>query len=64
MNLKQQLFITEYLRHRDAYIAYCEAYQPKDRTKYNSIMSAANRLLNSDEVGAASAIHSRASATK
>lgn len=51
MNFKQQSFITEYLRHRSAYTAYCRAYHVQDETKYDSIMSAANRLLNDPEVG-------------
>jgi hypothetical protein len=51
MNFKQQTFITEYLRHNSAYTAYCLAYNPKDASKYDSIMSAANRLLNDPEVG-------------
>lgn len=51
MNLKQQTFITEFLRHRSAYTAYCLAYHVKDETKYDSIMSAANRLLNDPKVG-------------
>lgn len=50
MNLKQQTFITEYLRHNDAFTAYCIAYNLKDCSNYTSIMSSANRLLNTPEV--------------
>lgn len=50
MNLKQQTFITEYLRHNDAFTAYCIAYNLKDCSNYTSVMSSANRLLNSPEV--------------
>ncbi len=52
MNFKQQTFVTEYLRHNSAYTAYCLAYNPKDAGNYDSIMSAANRLLNHPEVSA------------
>lgn len=51
MNLKHQAFITEYLRHRDAYTAYCFAYNVQDCSKYETIMSAANRLMNREDVG-------------
>lgn len=50
MNLKQQTFITEYLRRNDAFTAYCIAYNLKDCSNYTSIMSSANRLLNTPEV--------------
>lgn len=50
MNHKQQTFITEYLRHRSAFTAYCLAYNLKDCSNYDSIMSAANRLLNLPEI--------------
>lgn len=50
MNFKHQSFITEYLRHRNAYTAYCLAYNVQDESNYDSIMSAANRLLNRPDV--------------
>lgn len=51
MNLKQQTFVTEYLRHRSAYTAYCIAYNTES-SNYESVMSAANRLLHHPEVSA------------
>ncbi len=44
-------FITTYLRHRDACTAYCLAYNPTDCSDYESIMTAANQLMDNPEVG-------------
>ncbi len=52
MNHKQQLFANTYLRLNDPFVAYNEAYRPKDGSKYRSIMSAANRLLRHPEIAA------------
>lgn len=51
MNINQHKFITEYLRHRSAYTAYCIAYQIQDETQYDSIMRAAQQLLDNPDVG-------------
>lgn len=52
MNLKQQRFITEMLRHGDKVVAYKIAYQ-SDSASYTTLESAANRLLKNPEVAAA-----------
>ena len=51
MNFKQQTFITEYLRHRSEYTAYCLAFNPENAADYNAIMSATARLMDDPEVG-------------
>lgn len=55
MNHKQQTFVTEYLRHRDAMTAYSIAYN-YETSNYASLQSLANRLMNHPEVSAT--IHS------
>ncbi len=44
-------FITTYLRHRSAYTAYCIAYNVEDQRQYESIISAAQQLMDDPEVG-------------
>lgn len=51
MNINQHAFITEYLRQRSAFTAYCLAYNVQDESKFESIMSAAQQLLDDPNVG-------------
>ncbi len=51
MNIEQHSFITEYLRHNSAYTAYCLAYKPENASQYESIMTAAQQLMDDPEVG-------------
>ncbi len=51
MNIEQHNFITEYLRHNSTYTAYCLAYKPEDASQYESIMCAAQQLMDDHEVG-------------
>lgn len=51
MNINQHKFITEYLRHRSAYTAYCIAYKVEDETQYENIMREAHHLLDDPDVG-------------
>ena len=44
-------FVTTYLRHRSAYTAYCIAYNVEDQSQYESIMCAAQQLMDDPEVG-------------
>jgi hypothetical protein len=51
MNIEQHNFITQYLRHSSAYTAYCIAYNVEDQSQYESIMSAAQQLMDDPDVG-------------
>ncbi len=51
MNIEKHSFITEYLRHNSPYTAYCLAYKPEDASQYESIMTAAQQLMDAPEVG-------------
>ena len=44
-------FITTYLRHRSVYTAYCIAYNVEDQSQYETIMAAAQQLMDDPEVG-------------
>lgn len=52
MNLKQQTFITEYLRFGDAQTAYRNAYK-NYHSSWRTIESSGNRLLNKPEIAEA-----------
>lgn len=52
LNLKQQTFITEYLRLKDKVMAYRAAYG-NEESNYNTLESAANRLLRNPEIAEA-----------
>ncbi len=51
MDNNQLNFIATYLRHRSVYTAYCIAYNVEDQRQYESIMAAANQLMDDPEVG-------------
>ncbi len=51
MNIEQHNFITQYLRHNSAYTAYCIAFNVEDQSQYESIMCAAQQLMDDPEVG-------------
>lgn len=52
MKLKHHAFVTEYLKHRDAYLAYVHVYNVQS-DNYIATLSSANRLLNRTDVSAA-----------
>ena len=51
MDTNKLNFITTYLRHRSMYTAYCIAYNVEDQRQYESIMAAAQQLMDDPEVG-------------
>ncbi len=51
MDNNQLTFITTYLRHRSVYTAYCIAYNVEDQSQYESIMAAAQQLMEDPDVG-------------
>ena len=52
MKLKHHAFVTEYLKHRDAYLAYVHVYNVQS-DNYTATLSSANRLLNRPDISAA-----------
>ena len=52
MKLKHHAFVTEYLKHRDAYLAYVHVYNVQS-DNYIATLSSANRLLNRPDISAA-----------
>lgn len=52
MKLRHRAFVTEYLKHRDAYLAYVHVYNVQS-DNYIATLSSANRLLNRPDISAA-----------